>query len=75
MCSSDLGTFVPGTGQEIVFRDVLKTAPVEVVIIPTQWRAVDIAREMDREGIAPAEILIEHEGRLIDYRTDPHPYR
>ena len=69
------GTFVPGTGQEIVFRDVLKTAPVEVVIIPTQWRAVDIAREMDREGIAPAEIQIEHEGRLIDYRTDPHPYR
>ncbi len=42
---------------------------------PTQWRAADIVREMEREGIAPGQILIEHEGRLIDYKADPHPYR
>jgi hypothetical protein len=69
------GTYVPGLGQRIEFRDVLKARPVEVVIIPTQWRAADIAQEMEREGIRPAVILIEHEGRLIDYHSDPHPYR
>ena len=69
------GTHVPGLGQRIEFRDVLKDRPVDVVLIPTQWRAADIAREMAREGIAPAEVLIEHEGRLIDYARDAHPYR
>lgn len=60
------GTFVPGTGQEILFRDVLKTRAVDVVIIPTQWRARDIAAEMVRESISAAQVLIEHDGRLID---------
>jgi len=69
------GTFVPGLGQEIVYRDVLKTQPVDVVIIPTQWRARDIAAEMAREGIIAKSILIEHEGGLIDFFADEHPYR
>ena len=68
------GTFVPGMGQEIVYRDVLKTDPVDVVIIPTQWRARDIAAEMAREGIVAKSILIEHEGGLIDFFADEHPY-
>jgi SAM-dependent methyltransferase len=70
-----VGTFVPGTGQEIVFRDVLKTITVDVVIIPTQWRAKDIASEMAREGIVASEVLIEHNGRLISFFSDEHPYR
>jgi hypothetical protein len=70
-----VGSFVPGCGQVIQFRDVLKDHPAEVVIIPTQWRAADIAREMAQEGIAPALILIEHEGRLVDFVRDSHPYR
>lgn len=69
------GTHVPGTGQCISFRDVLKDAPPDVVIIPTQWRARDIVAEMTREGIKAAQILIEHGGRLIDYFADSHPYR
>lgn len=69
------GTFVPGTGQEIVFRDALKTAPAEVVIIPTQWRAKDIVAEMAREGITAAQVLIEQGGRLVDFHRDAHPYR
>ena len=69
------GTFVPGTGQEIVFRDILKTQPADVVIIPTQWRARDIVAEMTREGIVPALVLIEHQGRLIDFMDGDHPYR
>jgi hypothetical protein len=69
------GTFVPGTGQEIRFRDWLLDHPAAVILIPPQWRAADIVREMESAGIAPAKILIEHEGRLIDYFTDSHPYR
>lgn len=69
------GTFVPETGQEIAFRDVLKARPADVVIIPTQWRAKDIAAEMAREGIRPGRILIEHGGRLVDFERDAHPYR
>lgn len=69
------GTHVPGTGQRIVYRDVLKAQPADVVIIPTQWRARDIAAEMQREGISAGTILIEHQGRLVDFIHDAHPYR
>lgn len=69
------GTFVPGTGQEIVFRDALKHTSVEVVIIPTQWRARDIVAEMSREGIVVHQVLIEHQGRLVDFFSSEHPYR
>lgn len=70
-----VGSYVPGTGQKIVFRDILKSTPVDVVIIPTQWRARDIVLEMERESIAPDTILIEHEGELIDFRSNEHPYK
>lgn len=70
-----VGTYVPGSGQRIQFRDVLKEQAVDVLIIPTQWRAWDILAEMQREGIAVPCILIEHQGRLIDFQREPHPYR
>ncbi len=69
------GTYVPGTGQLIHFRDWLKKHPADVVLIPTQWRARDILREMRRAGIRVPTVLIEHDGRLVDYRKDQHPYR
>ena len=68
------GSFVPGTGQKIVFRDELKNEPVDVVIIPTQWRARDIVAEMDREDIVAGKVLIEYSGRLVDFHQDDHPY-
>ncbi len=70
-----VGTFVPGTGQEIVFRDVLLEQPADVIIIPTQWRAKDIVTEMTRAGIRAQTLLIEHQGRLADFHKDTHPYR
>lgn len=70
-----VGTFVPGMGQEIRFRDVLKDERADVVIVPPQWRAADIVLEMERAGIAADTVLIEHGGRLIDFHRDPHPYR
>jgi hypothetical protein len=73
--SDKAGTFVPGAGQEIKFRDVLKTMRIDALIVPTQWRAKDIVAEMRREGIEAGTLLIEHEGRLVDYLKDTHPYR
>lgn len=69
------GTFVPGTGQEIRFRDWLLTQPAQIIIVPPQWRAADIILEMITAGITIGAILIEHGGRLIDYFRDEHPYR
>jgi hypothetical protein len=69
-----IGTFVPGTGQEIRPRDWLRNNPVDVVIIPSQWRAADILNEMTEIGLAVESVLIEHDGRLIDFRRDDHPY-
>lgn len=69
------GSFVPGMGQNILFRDALKLQQVDVVIIPTQWRAKDIAMEMEREGIRPKQVLIEHDGRMVDFMDGDHPYR
>ena len=69
------GTCVPGAGQQIIFRDRLKETVPDVLIIPAQWRARDILAEMAREGIKAGQVLIEHNGRLIDYFADEHPYR
>lgn len=69
-----VGFHVPGAGQKIVFRDTLRHSPVDTIIIPTQWRARDIRREIVREGIGYRQILIEHTGLLIDFDRDTHPY-
>lgn len=68
------GTYVPGTGQKIEFRDVLKASGVDVIVIPTQWRARDIIAEMSREGIAAQSVMIEHNGALVDFGAESHPY-
>lgn len=69
-----VGTFVPGTGQRIEFRDYLRQHPVKTLIIPPQWRARDIVAEMKDAGIEVGRVLIEHDGRLVDFHNDPHPY-
>jgi hypothetical protein len=69
-----VGTFVPGTGQEIRSRDWLKDQPGSIIIIPPQWRALDIVLEMERAGLSFKQVLIEHDGALIDYFRDSHPY-
>lgn len=69
-----VGTFVPGTGQRIEYRDVLVQTPADVVVITTQWRAADIVAEMKREGIVAERVLLEHDGALIDFHREPHPY-
>ena len=70
-----IGTYVPGTGQEIKFHDVLKNKKLDIIIIPPQWRAKDIVKQMRTSNIAASKVLIEHKGRLIDYHLDKHPYK
>ncbi|MEK9646975.1 MAG: hypothetical protein VW547_15665 [Alphaproteobacteria bacterium] len=77
MINSDcdkIGTFVTGTGQEIRPRDWLRNNTVDVVIIPSQWRAADILNKMTEIGLAVESVLIEHDGCLIDFARDDHPY-
>ena len=69
------GTHVPGTGQPIRYRDVLKTEPAEIVVIATHWRSPDIVAEILAEEISCEQILIEYRGKLVDYFTGDHPYR
>lgn len=69
-----VGTYVPGTGQLIQSRDILKHMAPTTILIPPQWRAKDIVTEIDRHHIPYNRILIEHNGALIDYHRDPHPY-
>jgi len=68
------GTYVPGTGQLIRFRDWLADNPVEVIVIPCQWRAADIVREIEGHGIRYETILIDHLGELVDFFSADHPY-
>jgi hypothetical protein len=68
------GTFVPGTGQEIRHCSVLQHEPADIILIGAQWRAKDIAREIGTMGLS-AQLIVEHEGVLVDYFTGNHPYR
>ena len=68
------GTYVPGTGQEIRHCALLTSNMVEIIIIPAQWRAKDIVREAVGMGLG-CDVLIEHEGSLVDYFSSDHPYR
>jgi len=68
------GTYVPGTGQLIRFRDYLLDHPVDVILIAPQWRAADIVLEIHQHGIPYQKILLEYQGRWVDYFQDEHPY-
>ncbi len=67
-------TYVPGQGQRIRYRDYLRHNPVDVIIIPMAWRAQDVLLEMHEAGISCQQVLIEHQGVLVDFHRDQHPY-
>jgi hypothetical protein len=72
--SAKADTYVPGTGQLIRFRDWIADNPVDVIIIPCQWRAADIVREIEEHGLRYDEVQIPHHGKLIDFHACAHPY-
>jgi hypothetical protein len=67
-------TYVPGVGQEIRSPSHLLEKPVDILIIPAQWRAGDILLEAEERGLKFDQVLIEHNGALIDFRDGDHPY-
>jgi hypothetical protein len=69
-----VGTYVPGTGQRIEDAASLDGSSVDVVLVPPQWRARDIITEMRRRRIRWGSVLIEHDGHLVDFEKDSHPY-
>jgi len=69
-----VGTFVPGSGQEIRNPNYLHTHPANTILIATQWRARDIALEIQRRGINVKNLLLEHQGQLVDFYSGVHPY-
>jgi SAM-dependent methyltransferase len=68
------GTYVPGVGQEIRSPSILLEQPVDVLIIPAQWRAQDILLEAATMSLSFANVLIEHDGVLTDFLSGDHPY-
>lgn len=70
-----VGSYVPGMGQPIESCEVLRGCVTDVIIVPTQWRARDIVEETARAGIRYQQVLIPHQGELVDYFTGKHPYR
>ena len=73
--SAKVGTYVPGTGQEILHREYLRKNPVDIIIIPMHWRAQDVVNEIHSHNIQYTTILIEYRGQLIDFFDESHPYR
>lgn len=69
-----VGTYVPGTPYRIESPQKLLAEPVDVILIPAQWRAQDIVREIQESGIPFKQLLLEHEGCLVDFFSSEHPY-
>ena len=69
-----VGYYVPGTGQLIRNPLEIKSDHIDVVIIPSQWRARDISKQIGGMQFSIGQILIEHQGKLIDFQKEEHPY-
>ena len=63
-----VGGFVPKTGQEIRSPTYLLNNPVDILIIPSQWRAKDILLEIEASGIQIDQVLSEYQGHLSPIR-------
>ena len=68
------GYHVPGMGQVIRPTQFLLSDTVDIILIPTQWRAADILREIKSLSIPYASVMVEYEGRLIDLEKDNNIY-
>ena len=57
------GTFVPGVGQEIKSPAFLVNHPINTLIIPTQWRSLDILIEANSLGLLFDKVLMSMKAR------------
>ncbi|PKL77066.1 MAG: methyltransferase [Candidatus Melainabacteria bacterium HGW-Melainabacteria-1] len=70
-----VGSYVPGSQYRISPRQLLLEEPVDTILIPAQWRAQDIVLEIQAAGIPYQQLLLEHQGQLVDFFNAEHPYR
>ena len=70
-----VGTYVPGMGQLIQSPSILENKSWEMILIPSQWRALDIVAEIKERQIDYSKILIELKGELVDFDNGKHPYK
>lgn len=59
-----VGRFVAGTAQQIRPPEDLLENPADVIVITTQWRAMDIAHEIRARKIPHERILVVRNGEL-----------
>src|ERR1039458_8027638 len=59
------GTYLPGSRQMIRFRDWLLDHPVDIILIPCQWRAGEIVRGGEGGRIPFAGLLTPRGGALV----------
>ena len=52
-----------------VSSDWLLDNPVDIILIPCQWHAAEVVREIDAARISYEGILIPQEGRLVDFHA------
>jgi len=64
------GSFVPGTGQKILAPRSVIDAPVERILICTNWRARDIEREIREVHGLDAELFVLHQHAIVPLTGD-----
>ena len=65
-----VGRYVPRTAQLIRSPEYLKTNPVDIIIITTQWRAKDIFMEIKARSLPFERIMIQSNLSLTEYNGE-----
>lgn len=68
------GDYVPGMGQIIQNKNILQQNPVDIIIIPTHIGIKNIYTEIQNDNIYYQQILIEHNGHLVNLENEENPY-
>ena len=66
---AEVGRSVAGTGQIIRGLDWLRANPVDIILVPCEWRAAEVMRELYAARICYEGLLIPQEGRLVDFHA------
>ena len=62
-----VGSYIPGTGQEVHSPSFLKENEFELILVPMQWMAKEVRKELEAMGIK-STILVESKGEFVEYQ-------
>lgn len=63
------GRYVPGAGQFITHSSTLNSEPCDILVITTNWRALDIASEIKQRGIVCEKIVMLQDGEVVEVKA------